>query len=152
MTEKSERTYSVDDPLAREWLARFFSAPHFRALGVEFLEMHRNSALGRIPYQEKLVGNIETGAVHTGVLISLLDSVAGLAVQCALAQVEAIVTLDLRVDCYKPSVRGEDLLCHAECHRLTNTIAFVRGSVYHQSAEHPIAGCVASFFRVGRAK
>lgn len=152
MTEKSERTYLVDDPAMREKMARFVTVSHSKALGLECLEISRNNAWGRIPYQEKLVGNIETGAVHTGVLISLMDSIAGMAVQCAFARFEVIVTLDLRLDCYKPSLRGQDLICHAECHRLTNTIAFVRGSIYHHSPENPIAGCVASFYRVGRSK
>ncbi len=154
MAQESKRVYMVDDPEIREkMIHRTFSLiPHVQALALEFVELRRNTALGKIPYHEKLVGNIENGAVHTGVLISLIDSVAGLAVLSALPAYETFVTLDLRIDCFKPSSPHQDLYAFAECYRLTKTIAFVRGSIYHDSPDHPIAGCVASFFRAGKPR
>ena len=149
-----DRVYMVDDPGVKKKLIdrNFSSIPHIKALGIEFFDLERNTATGKLPYQKQLVGNIESGALHTGVLLSLFDSIAGLAVLCALPDFEIFATLDLRLDCFKPSTVDADLYCKAECHRLTNTIAFVRGTIYHESADDPIAGCVATFFRSGKRK
>lgn len=154
MVQESERVYMVDDPEVRKKIIErtFSSIPHTKNIGLEFIELSRNQATGKLAYHEKLVGNIENGAVHTGVLISLIDSVAGMAVLAALPEFQVFVTLDLRVDCFKPSTPNKDLYGFAECYRLTKTIAFVRGSMYHDSPENPIAGCVASFFLTGKAR
>ena len=149
----SPRSYMIDDPAIREKIVHntFTNIPHAAALGLKFVELERNRAVGLLPYRPELVGNINNGAVHTGVLISLIDSISGLAVYCALPKPEAIVTLDLRIDCFKPSTRGMDLYAVAECHKLTNTIAFIRGSIFHESARQPIAGCTGAFFRTGNS-
>jgi len=120
MGQESKRIYMVDDPEMRETMIhRTFSLiPHAQALELEFVELQRNNALGKMPYHEKFVGNLENGAVHTGVLISLIDSVAGLAVLSALPEYEVFVTLDLRVDCFKPSSPHQDLYAFAECYLL----------------------------------
>lgn len=141
----------IDDPVIREKIVHnsFANIPHAVALGMEFVELDRNRAVGRLPYRPELVGNISNGAIHTGVLISLIDNISGLAVICALPEPESIVTLDLRVDCFKPSIKGKEIFALAECIKLTNTIAFIRGCVYHESPEQPIAGCTGTFFRTG---
>ena len=149
MPPPSERIFIMDDPEVRERLERFDYIPHSVVLGMKCVEITHNQAVGRLPYHEKLIGNIETGAVHTGVLISFFDSIAGLAVMCALPRMEAFATLDLRIDCFKPSTAQKTLYCHAECNRLTRTVAFVRGTVYQEEKENAVAGGIASFFRTG---
>jgi len=143
----------IDDPVIREKIIHntFSNIPHAAAIGLEFVELERNRAVGKLPYRPELVGNTENGAIHTGVLISLIDSIAGLAVFCALAKPESIATLDLRIDCLKPSIRDKDLYAAAECYRLTNTIAFIRGCIYHDTPDHPIAACAGAFFRTGNS-
>lgn len=146
---EEKREFLVDDPAYMQGLVEqmFSSIPHTKALGVEIVSFERNKAIGRLPYQDTFVGNVENGALHTGVLLSLIDTVAGLAVFCALPKVEEIATLDLRLDSFKPSTPHQDIYAVAECYRLTKTVAFVRGSIYHDNPENQIAGCVASFFR-----
>ncbi len=147
----STRHYMIDDPLVRDKIVQnsFTNIPHAVALGMEFVELERNRAVGKLPYRPEFVGNINNGALHTGVLISLIDSISGLAVFCALPKPESIVTLDLRVDCFKPSTRGKDLIAVAECTKLTNTIAFISGCIYHDSPDQAIASCTGSVFRTG---
>jgi uncharacterized protein (TIGR00369 family) len=128
----------------------FSTIPHTNALGVEFVTLEKNKAIGRLPYKKNLIGNIENGALHTGVLISLFDTIAGLAVFGALPEVEAFATLDLRLDNFKPSIPKRDIFAQAECHNITKTIAYVKGSIYHDNPDDPIAGCVATFFRTGQ--
>ncbi len=148
----SERKYLIDNQDARESLTGHMvsSVPHVKALGIELISLERNVANGKLPYDESLVGNVENGALHTGVLISLVDTIAGLAVLCALPEYEMIATLDLRLDSFRPSTSGRDVYCTAECYRLTNTIAFVNGSIFHDTSDNPIVSCVATFFRTGK--
>lgn len=150
--KENYRVYMIDNPEAKKTLKErtISSIPHTKELGINILELDRNKAVGKLSYQEQLVGNTETGALHTGALLSLFDSIAGLSVFCALPDFEMIATLDLRLDYYKPSSVNTDLYFSAECHHLTNTVAFVMGTIYHESATDPVAGCVATFFRSGK--
>ena len=146
-----ERVYLVDNPELKQGLIdfTFSSIPHTKALGVELVSLERNKAICRLPYKKEFVGNIENGALHTGVLMSLVDTTAGLAVFGALPQAESVATLDLRLDCFKPSTPNKAVYAQAECYRLTKTVAFIRGSIYHDTLNDPITSCVATFFRTG---
>lgn len=149
--EDSKRTYLIDDPAVKKQVVyhNFHSVPHTTKLGMEFVFAEHHRAGAKLPYREDLVGNTGNGAIHTGVLLSLIDGVSGLSVICSLPKFESIATLDMRLDCYKPSTAGLDLFAEAECFKLTSTIAFVRGTIYHESPDDPIAGCIATFFRSG---
>lgn len=147
--KNKSRVYMIDDPRIREQIQHhtFTGIPHTSKLGWQFVDLAHDRAVCELPYKREHIGNITNGAIHTGVLISLLDGISGLAVMCALPAFEPFATLDLRVDCLKPSSAEKSLFAEAECYRLTNTIAFVRGCVYHDSPAEPIATCVATFFR-----
>ena len=57
---------------------------------------------------------------------------------CRLPRMEAIATLDLRIDYLKPATIGEDLFARAECYRLTRQIAFVRSVAYQRDPQQPV--------------
>lgn len=149
--KEAERVYLVDNPKLKQGLIdfTFSSIPHTKALDVELISLERNKAICRLPYKKDFVGNRENGALHTGVLMSLIDTTAGLAVFCALPKAESVATLDLRLDCFKPSTPKKAIYAQAECYCLTKTVAFIRGSIYHDSSNDPITSCVATFFRTG---
>ena len=149
--KEAKRSFLVDSPERKQLLMEytFSSIPHTKTLGIELISLERNKAICRLPYKEEFVGNIENGALHTGVQMSLIDTTAGLAVFGALPKVESVATLDLRLDCFKPSTRNMAIYAQAECYRLTKTVAFVRGSIYHDTLNDPITSCVATFFRTG---
>ena len=69
--------------------------PHNKALGMELLELERGEAKFRLPYDEKLVGNPDTGVLHGGAITALLDASSGAAVFAALTEWVPIATLDL---------------------------------------------------------
>ncbi|HUD53339.1 PaaI family thioesterase [Parvibaculum sp.] len=119
--------------------------PHMKALGVEIVDAATAQAWLRVPYDEKLIGNIETGVIHGGVITTLLDNSCGMAVQLAMNEPTSIATLDLRIDYMKPATPGLALTAHAHCYKTTRNIAFVRGTAYHTDAEDPIAACVGTF-------
>ena len=62
-----------DDLRLRLELVQRFSVnvPHNKALGMEILEIRAREALFRLPYDEKLIGNPDTGVIHGGVITAL---------------------------------------------------------------------------------
>jgi len=154
MSEKKERTYLIDNPNFSNLLIDGFfgNIPHSQQLGVELVSAARNKAVLRIPYKEMLIGNTAAGIIHGGVILSLMDSVGGMATFCALPRMEAIATLDLRVDYLKPAVAGLGIEAAAECYKLTNTIAFIRAIAYQEDSNDPVASCVATFMRASSNK
>jgi len=119
--------------------------PHARAMGLSLEEMTHSNAIVKLPFDERFVGNPETGVIHGGAVTTLLDNASGLAVFCALEELVSIATLDLRIDYMRAAKPGEDIFAHAHCHKLTRTIAFVRGTAYGQSKDDPIATSTAAF-------
>ena len=81
-------------------LARWFAEgiPHNRALGIRVVDMGPAWALFSLPYDDKLVGNPDTGVLHGGAITALLDGASGASVFAALAAWSPIATLDLRID------------------------------------------------------
>lgn len=125
--------------------------PHADAMGMTLVEIGEGTAVAKVVYAPHLVGNPETGVVHGGVITSLLDNTAGVAVQTRAWASNPIATLDLRIDYMKPATAGEDIFAFAECYRVTSSIAFVRGVAYHTDRADPIAAVTATFMLGTRA-
>ncbi len=120
--------------------------PHCRELGIRVLGVGKGRATLALPYDERLVGNPETGVLAGGAVTSLVDTACGMAVFAALGELLAIATLDLRIDYLKPAAARQELVASAECYKLTRTIAFVRGQAYHAGApDDLVATCVGAF-------
>lgn len=147
MTDETSLFEREPDQVRRIHGGFFHAIPHARELGLEVVDMGAGWGLLKIPYRPELVGNPQTGVLHGGVLTSLIDSACGLAVFCRLPRMEAIATLDLRIDYLKPATIGEDLFARAECYRLTRQIAFVRSIAYQRDPQQPVATSVATFMR-----
>ena len=143
-----EKTPTLNSPDFHLLCNRFLNAiPHSQTLGMQIVHAVRNRVIIKMPWRYEMVGNSQTGALAGGVITTLLDTVCGSAVLCALPKPEAFATLDLRIDHMKPSEGHRDIFCMAECYRLTNSIAFVRGVAYQDDPQKPIAHGVASFMR-----
>ena len=119
--------------------------PHAKAVGLTFVSIERGVAVLKLPYDEKLVGNPDTGVVHGGVITTLLDNCCGIAVGSSLEAMRPIATLDLRIDYMKPATPKEDIFARAECYKVTANIAFVRATAYHTDIGDPIATAVGAF-------
>lgn len=118
--------------------------PHNRALGLCFVDQGTASALLALPYDEKLVGNPETGVLHGGAISSLMDAACGASVFMTLAVPASVATLDLRIDYLQPATPGRDVFCKAECFKVTRHVAFVRALAFHDESD-PIASAAGSF-------
>ncbi|HYM33461.1 MAG TPA: PaaI family thioesterase [Candidatus Cybelea sp.] len=119
--------------------------PHIRELGLELTDAGNGRGTMRLAYQERLVGDPETGVLNGGVITTVIDSVCGVAVQTALRKPITIATLDLRIDYLRPSTPGKVLIAEAECYKVTRHVAFVRARAWNDDPQHPVAHCVGTF-------
>jgi len=128
-------------------LVRGFSinVPHNRALGMWIEDMQPKMSLFRLPYDEKLVGNPDTGILHGGAITALLDGASGAAVFASLTEFVPIATLDLRIDYLRPAEPHRDVYARATCYKMTKNVAFTRAVAYHDDEANPIAHSVGTF-------
>jgi uncharacterized protein (TIGR00369 family) len=119
--------------------------PLMRELDFTVVEFERGYATFRMAYQERLIGDPETGVLGGGVITTLIDSVCGMAVQTALRKPVTIATLDLRIDYLRPSTPGSPLHARAECYKVTRHVAFTRATAWNDDPASPIAHSVGTF-------
>jgi uncharacterized protein (TIGR00369 family) len=146
-----------EDARLRLELVRGFSAnvPHNKALGMKILDMKPREALFELPYDQKLIGNPDTGVIHGGAITALLDGASGAAVFAALVNFVPIATLDLRIDYLRPAEAGRAVLAKATCYKLAKNVAFTRAVAYHDDPDDPIAHSVGTFMlstKIGNIK
>jgi uncharacterized protein (TIGR00369 family) len=121
--------------------------PHARECGLVIDRLDAEGALASLPYRREWLGDTERGLLHTGIITTLVDTVSGLAALAATGQFEPIATLDLRMDYLRPALPEQTLYSHAECYRLTRSIAFVRARAWQDDAQQPIAVSQSTFMR-----
>ena len=121
------------------------AVPFAREIGMRLISAEKGAALLAVPYDQRLVGDPETGVLHGGVISALLDMACGLAVLSAPDGSPNTATLDLRIDYMRPATAGRTVLASAECYRMTRSIAFVRALAYHDEPGHAVASASASF-------
>lgn len=126
------------------------SVPHVGELGIELTRLDAEAAEARLPCRPEFLGDTEHQLIHTGIVTTLIDSVCGVALLAHIGKPMRIATLDLRVDYLRPSRPGKDLVCRAECYRLTEQIAFLRATVWQDDPAAPVASSLGTFMRTAR--
>ncbi|MBI3180799.1 MAG: PaaI family thioesterase [Myxococcales bacterium] len=141
MTESEQADLEVLNAAFRDFV------PHNRALGLEVVSatLEPPAVVIRLPWDERWVGNPETGVPHGGVVSTLIDATSGAAVYLRLREPIPIATLDLRIDYLRPASPNAALHARAECYRATHNVAFVRAIAYHQDPSEPVAAAAATF-------
>lgn len=119
--------------------------PHAREIGMRLHGSADRLAVLSVPYDEKLIGDPESGVLHGGVITALLDTACGVAVMASPGPIVATATLDLRIDYMRPATRGEAVMARAECYRVTRSVAFARAVAYHDDPSDPIASAAGAF-------
>lgn len=130
------------ETLLREFVAH---VPQMTDIGLTVTSISKARAAMQLPDRPDWLGDPARGLLHAGPLIVLADSCAGLAVGAALPERIPYATLDLRMDYLRRAAPGHDLHCEAHCFRLTRNVAFVRGEVWQDEREQPIANVQAAF-------
>jgi uncharacterized protein (TIGR00369 family) len=140
---------AADDLIVQKWQQITVISPYSRELGLTLHSVRPEWCVIKVPYDERLVGNPKTRVLHGGVVTALLDSCYGLAIFVRMNKLRGMATLDLRIDYLKPATPGRDVLGGAVCYKLSNDLAFVRGSAYHDTPDDPIATSAAIFMFTG---
>ena len=123
------------------------AVPHNRALGLTLIDVGDGLVRMLLPFDPKLVGNPETSVLHGGAISAMLDAACGAAVLIKLGVPEAVATLDLRIDYLRPATPPRDVVCEAQCYKLTQNVAFARALAFHDDPSDPIAAAAGSFMR-----
>lgn len=132
----------------QQWVHAFIGGiPYAQASGMHVTEATRNHATLAMPARPDWTGDSERQLTHPGVLTVLADTACGVAVGTALDVMEPFATLDLRMDYLRPAVADRELVCHAECHRLSRSVAFVRGEIRQPGQDELLATVHATFMR-----
>jgi len=119
--------------------------PFSRALGMALERACEGEAEISMPYNDRIVGNPETGVIHGGAVSALLDTCCGVAVMSHPEGSFMTATLDLRIDYMRPATPGQRIVARAECYHVTRTAAFVRAWALDDDTSRPVAAAAAAF-------
>jgi uncharacterized protein (TIGR00369 family) len=127
--------------------ARFLNSRlgHGGAIGIGYRAHGSDWAELELPYDERLIGNVDTGVIASGPILSMMDMATSLAVWLRANAFVAHATLDLRVDYLRPATPGKTVIGRGECYRLTRSIAFVRGQAHDGDPDDPLAHVAGTF-------
>ncbi len=120
--------------------------PHSAAMGMRLISTGEGEAVLMLPYSDMLIGDVATGVLGGGAITALLDTCCGTAVFASKTKgIASTATLDLRIDYMRPATPGRDVYAHAECYRVTRSVAFVRALAWTEGREKPVATASAAF-------
>jgi len=119
--------------------------PDARALGLSIVSVGRGEAEIAMPYDDKLIGDPETGVIHGGAVSALMDTCCGAAVIAHPEATPLTATLDLRIDYMRAATPGQTITAKATCYHVTRRIAFVRAVAMDADRDNPVASATAAF-------
>ncbi|WP_326524950.1 PaaI family thioesterase [Sphingomonas sp.] len=110
----------------------------YRAHGADWVEL-------ALPYSPDQIGDVASGVIASGPIVSLLDQATSAAVWLKRGGFLPHATLDLRIDYLRAATPGRTVIGRGECYRLTHSIAFVRGTAHDGDPAEPLAHVAGTF-------
>ena len=128
-------------------IARQFTEalPHCRALGMEMLSLGDGEAVIAMEYDERFVGDPQTGVIHGGAVSALMDTCCGASVMSHARAPSITATIDLRIDYMRPATPGQRITARATCYNVTRSVAFVRAVATDEDTRRPVATATGTF-------
>ncbi len=102
-----------------------------------------------LPFDPRLIGDVDRGVLASGPIIAMLDMATSVAVWMKRGGFVPHATLDLRVDYLRPATAGRAVIGRGECYRITRSIAFVRGIAHDGDPGDPVAHVAGTFMHTG---
>jgi len=125
---------------------QFMSAlPHSKDLGMELTYLQDGVATITMPYDERLIGDPDTGVMHGGAVSALMDSCCGAAVMSHASSPTSTATMDLRIDYMRSAMPGQAVTTTATCYHITRSVAFVRATAVDDDEANPVAMATGTF-------
>tara|TARA_R110002020_G_scaffold305372_3_gene521140 strand:- start:1515 stop:1973 length:459 start_codon:yes stop_codon:yes gene_type:complete len=123
--------------------------PHAEKLGMKFVAVDKGRATMSLPYNEELIGDINTGVMHGGAVTTLLDQASGLAALAGFETLGATATLSLRIDYMRAATPEKTIIAQAHCYKATKHVAFIRAVAHDGDEDDPVATAQACFMATG---
>lgn len=135
----------MDEDKAR--IARQFieMIPHSRALNMRVDDIGNGIAEISMPYDERLIGDPQSGVIHGGAVSALLDTCGGAAVMSHPGAPAGTATIDLRIDYMRAATPGQRITARAECYHITRSVAFIRATAMDEDRANPVATASGAF-------
>lgn len=133
--------------IARQFIE---AIPHSRDLGMTLTDMEDGVAVITMPYDERLIGDPETGVISGGAVSAVMDTCCGAAVMSHPANMGGTATIDLRIDYMRAATPGQTITTRAVCYHVTRSVAFVRATATDDDADNPVATATGAFTVEGK--
>lgn len=117
--------------------------PLFKSFSVEINHVDNGHSEMTMPFSAALADG--RGALHRGVMVTLLDSCCGLSIFSALGTMKPIATIDLRVDFLREIPPATALIAEINYVGSTPTVAYITGKAFAVGSDAPIATVAGSF-------
>lgn len=127
------------------FITNFREYGHNGALGIHYVDHGPDWVELALDFDERLIGNPDTGVLASGPIFSLMDMATSMAIWARNTVYRAQATLDMRVDYLRPAAPGRKVFGRGECYRVTRQIAFVRGQAHDGDPADPVANVAATF-------